>query len=274
MNRRVMTTLLLLVAASAVLAPGANAQEGPVLPSAGDIQAAAVGRAGGEPGPNQSGTNWSWKVIPVNAFEAIDSSTTYSANTLYRYTADAGVFVAFLDLPPGTEVYQVCLFVFDGSSTEDIQVFWSILRLGDDTDGAGITNVATETTDTVATPGYTTLCLGTGGNVPVNDNADVDGDGDAEVNKHFVSLIAPSSAAMRWGGLAVQWRRAISPAPATATFPNDVPTTHPYFRFVEALAAAGITAGCATGSYCPDATLTRGQMAVFLSAALGLYWPY
>jgi hypothetical protein len=63
-----------------------------------------------------------------------------------------------------------------------------------------------------------------------------------------------------------------SPAPATATF-LDVPTNSPYFQFVEALAAAGITAGCGGGNYCPDAPATRGQMAVFLARALGIYWP-
>ena len=65
-----------------------------------------------------------------------------------------------------------------------------------------------------------------------------------------------------------------APAPATATFPNDVPTTHPYFQFVEALADSGITGGCGTDSYCPDNPVTRGQMAVFLAAALGLSYQY
>lgn len=70
----------------------------------------------------------------------------------------------------------------------------------------------------------------------------------------------------------VYYRLQVSPGPAVATFPNDVPTSHPLFRFVEALAAAGITGGCAPGSYCPDASITRGQMAVFLSTALGLHF--
>jgi len=64
----------------------------------------------------------------------------------------------------------------------------------------------------------------------------------------------------------------VSPAPGTATF-GDVPTDHPFFQFVEALAASGITAGCGSGNYCPDQPLTRGQMAVFLSKALGLHFP-
>lgn len=69
-----------------------------------------------------------------------------------------------------------------------------------------------------------------------------------------------------------QWRRQVSPAPPTATFPNDTPTTHPYFRFIEALADSGITAGCAPGLFCPNSPITRGEMAVFLSVALGLHF--
>jgi hypothetical protein len=70
----------------------------------------------------------------------------------------------------------------------------------------------------------------------------------------------------------VSWVRAVSPAPPAATF-NDVPTSHPFFQFVEALATSGITAGCGGGDFCPDAPLTRGQMAVFLAKALGLQRP-
>ena len=65
----------------------------------------------------------------------------------------------------------------------------------------------------------------------------------------------------------------VSPDPATNTFPNDVPLAHPFHRYIEALAAAGITGGCGVGSYCPDNPVTRGQMAVFLSIALGLHFP-
>jgi hypothetical protein len=69
-----------------------------------------------------------------------------------------------------------------------------------------------------------------------------------------------------------QWSRQVSPAPPTATF-GDVPTGHSQFRFVEALVASGITGGCGGGNYCPNSPVTRGQMAVFLSSALGLSWP-
>jgi len=72
-------------------------------------------------------------------------------------------------------------------------------------------------------------------------------------------------------GALVSYRLEVSPAPGTATF-NDVPTSHPFFQYIEALSASGITGGCGSGNYCPDAPLTRGQMAVFLAKALGLYW--
>ena len=70
----------------------------------------------------------------------------------------------------------------------------------------------------------------------------------------------------------VTYRLQVSPAPGTATF-ADVPVGHPFHRFVEALVASGITAGCGSGNYCPNDAITRGQMAVFLAAALGLHWP-
>lgn len=70
-----------------------------------------------------------------------------------------------------------------------------------------------------------------------------------------------------------QYRLQVSPAPAVATFPNDVPTTSGFFRFVEAMAASGLTGGCAPGSFCPNDPVTRGQLAVFLSVALGLHFP-
>jgi hypothetical protein len=69
----------------------------------------------------------------------------------------------------------------------------------------------------------------------------------------------------------VWWRRTVSPA-STQTFNDVVPGDFGY-EFIEALAASGITGGCGGGNYCPNANLTRAQMAVFLAKALGLHWP-
>lgn len=70
----------------------------------------------------------------------------------------------------------------------------------------------------------------------------------------------------------VSWVREAAPAPGLQTF-ADVPQDHPFFRYIEALASSGVTGGCGSFNYCPDAPLTRGQMATFLAKALGLEWP-
>ena len=62
------------------------------------------------------------------------------------------------------------------------------------------------------------------------------------------------------------------PAPVITPSFGDVPSTHPFYEYIELMKAAGITAGCGGGNYCPDAAVTRGQMAVFLVRVLGLRW--
>jgi hypothetical protein len=56
-----------------------------------------------------------------------------------------------------------------------------------------------------------------------------------------------------------------SPPACSGVF-NDVPCPGGFaVDWIEELAAEGITAGCGGGNFCPDASSTRGQMAVFLS---------
>jgi hypothetical protein len=59
------------------------------------------------------------------------------------------------------------------------------------------------------------------------------------------------------------------PAPGMPRF-ADVPPTHPFFAFIDRLAARGITAGCSSTNYCPADPVTRAQMAVFLVRAFNL----
>jgi len=69
--------------------------------------------------------------------------------------------------------------------------------------------------------------------------------------------------------LRAKYGSAYSPLPATGVF-NDVPLGHWAGNWIEQLAAEGITAGCGNGNYCPDAVVTRDQMAVFLVRTFGL----
>jgi hypothetical protein len=50
---------------------------------------------------------------------------------------------------------------------------------------------------------------------------------------------------------------------------SDVPTSSTYHTTVARLVGAGITGGCGGGKYCPNAAVTRGQMAAFLNRGLG-----
>jgi hypothetical protein len=125
---------------------------------------------------------------------------------------------------------------------------------------------------------------GNGGDVPVD--ATIPGDGYTNVLvgrtvntkscTYSVSMSFRNSVGPCLGELTAtykirdEWRRQVNPAPATSSFPNDVPVGHPLHRFVEALASSGVTGGCGPGAFCPNDTITRGQMAVFPSAALGL----
>ena len=88
----------------------------------------------------------------------------------------------------------------------------------------------------------------------------------------FVAWEGDYSANLRLTAMLAGYTLQVSPDPAYATF-NDVPIGHPLHQFIEALAYSGITAGCGNDNFCPNAPLTRGQMAVFLSKALGLSWP-
>jgi hypothetical protein len=89
---------------------------------------------------------------------------------------------------------------------------------------------------------------------------------------YYVVARTGTTSATSINAMRVYYKLQVSPAPGTATFPADVPTSHPFFRFVEAMAASGLTGGCGTNSFCPDQAVTRGQMAVFFSAALGLHF--
>jgi len=60
----------------------------------------------------------------------------------------------------------------------------------------------------------------------------------------------------------------IAPSQATAQTFSDVGVDHWAYQFIESLAASGITAGCGNGNYCPDSSVTRAQMAVFLERGM------
>jgi hypothetical protein len=135
-----------------------------------------------------------------------------------------------------------------------------------------LTLVASDALGNVSSASTTLSTPGTGCQTQVQDLTGLNLTVDNHTKHYWLVATMTNAGAGPIVGLAgavVGYQLQVSPAPATATF-LDVPTNHVFFQFIEALAASGITGGCGGGNYCPDSSVTRGQMAVFLAKALGL----
>ena len=214
--------------------------------------------------------------IPGIAFAGTTSNVSYQQTGSYaRYstTCEGFCFFAPLHLPAGARIVSLELDAEDVDGASYVEGrFTECDKFGSSctdhpTAGAGPADCLI--------PGQ--ICSGAafaGG--PTPQVADLTPDGitvDNQNHAYFLSAGGDtSSGTTAIGGMIVGYVLQVSPAPATATF-GDVPTSSPQFQFVEALVAAGITAGCGGGNYCPNNPVTRGQMAVFLAKALGLQWP-
>jgi hypothetical protein len=60
------------------------------------------------------------------------------------------------------------------------------------------------------------------------------------------------------------------PAVGGSTGFTDVPTSYWAAAWIKQLVAEGITSGCGSGIYCPESSVTRAQMAVFLVRTFNL----
>jgi hypothetical protein len=60
------------------------------------------------------------------------------------------------------------------------------------------------------------------------------------------------------------------PAVGAGTGFGDVPADYWAAAFIKQLVTDGITAGCGSGNYCPEQSVTRAQMAVFLVKTFSL----
>lgn len=195
------------------------------------------------------------------AFESFSSDAVVEANVFTsRHCTSGDCFLeAPLLLPAGALIESIELEACDDSSGASLEV--TLFRM--EALESDFMTLAFVETGVPQTPGcqFFTDVLDSPETV---DNVD---------NTYVVQVFFRSgtSDATRFQAVRVMYRLQVSPPPVTATF-DDVPTDHPFFAFIEALAASGITSGCGGESYCPEAPLTRGQMAVFLARALGLHW--
>jgi S-layer homology domain len=213
--------------------------------------------------------------IPASQFTAAVLSRGWSGCNLYYCESSEGtVLEAPLLLPQGAYVDSWRVFYYD-NSPNNISV--SLNKVYDDTTGSGSVVGSQQISLFISsgTPGFANHRQVEGWTVDLREprpGSSVTREQAADF--YSFEVIMPADTQVWLKGIRVIWHRQISPAPATATF-NDVPTTDPGFQYIEALVASGVTAGCNTAPpmYCPDATLTRRQMAIFLAKALGLHWP-
>ncbi len=80
----------------------------------------------------------------------------------------------------------------------------------------------------------------------------------------------PGDAVPRWMAAQFLIRAKAGPSFAFSAAPAfaDVPPAAPYFAYVQKVRDLGISKGCSPGNFCPDAPLTRSQMALFVARAL------
>lgn len=174
----------------------------------------------------------------------------------YGLSTSAGNFWATVHLPSGAVVTTIALDFCDDDGGMSPYFGYGILGRHSDEHGGGFKD------SQAIAAGCTTLTLDTSASVvPTIKN---------DENRLVVEVAVASP--VHINGFVIGYKLQVSPAPASATF-ADVPTSDFGFQYVEALVAAGVTGGCGVGKYCPDAFVTRRQMAIFIAKSLGLHWP-
>jgi uncharacterized repeat protein (TIGR01451 family) len=90
-------------------------------------------------------------------------------------------------------------------------------------------------------------------------------------NCYSVANVAANRPLTHWDSTALE---TVTPTGTTKTWTlhigrsfTDVPSTSPFYRFVETILHKNVTGGCGAGIYCPSNSTTREQMAVFVLVA-------
>jgi len=196
--------------------------------------------------------------IPAVSMVPLMSDTTYGYGAgLYRYrTGGSLYFEGAVPVPTGGLITRMHLDACDTNSGAEVAAFLYKCQ------GVACNAIATIHTGSPATPGCTLF------SAVVNPEETVN-----QLSYNYIVEVAMTGtdATTSFRDVRVFWERQLSPAPPTATF-GDVPTSHPFFRVIEALAASGITSGCGGGNFCPDGVVTRQEMAKFFARALGLFY--
>jgi hypothetical protein len=215
-------------------------------------------------------------MIGAAAFQHLNNASGYeidwSSDGYLTYTDETflGVFVAPLSLPSGAEIVAICTYFYDTAPIGKVTTHLEAVKMANEFNPQAVVPVFGPFESDIQS-GYGYACEG--GSYTFLNWQDVDGDGNNEelVHRLRVDMTENDEGRLAFGGVKVLWHLQVSPPPEVQTF-GDVPPDDGAYPFVEALVRSGITVGCSEGNFCPDAALTRRQMAVFLAKALGLHW--
>jgi hypothetical protein len=265
MFRSILTYTGTAVLAATTLAVPAAAQEDPNLTGVLPARQEPAGEEGF--GAYGSGSQDTWIAATqfTGKFMPTNPDLTYGPHHYYTAPGVANQrYFAQIPLPSGAQIQVIQCFVNDASAANNVGLGFQVYEhdMASNTPAFGFILSWGST----GSSGFQQPSL----NVPAVNGAVRYNVGTRRLLYYLAADIS-SDTSLR--GCRIQWVRTVSPSPAVASFPNDVPTSSPVFRFVEAMAASGLTGGCGPGAFCPDTAVTRGQLAVFLSVALGLHFP-
>ena len=250
---------LWLIGATLVFLTGNLAAEGtprrkfPMAPGA-TVQRGLTAR------PETWGSNTSILRIPASAFLPTyqDGTVQWGYEGMARWlVAGDSDFAAPVQLPPGAKVLGLELDGVDNNASRDLS---ALFLAGSALDGSGLNYGGPSTS---GAPGQQTVYYDLSSEGLVIDNVN-------SIYEIDVSFDVSDANDLLLASVAVYYQLQVS-APGAQVF-GDVPPSHPFFQFIQALSASGITGGCGGGNFCPNNYVTRGQMAVFLAKALGLYF--
>ncbi len=258
--------------------------------------AAAIALAAGLTGTASAGTvplaglNWQYHYISPSSFMPVATALAPACAMKYVAGSSSGFFrsactdpvpasyVAPLNLPEGSIVGGMYVWYYDNSQTGQMDIYLSrATKISSTTPNVNLANYDSTPGNLLFRSGVSTADTSSHmGWIPANPYFTFDSwgmQGVFRTNYHhdiFVKL-SGNDPDVGFGGVMFSYMRQIAPAPASATY-EDISTSHPFFNEIEQLSKAGITLGCGNNQFCPDSPVTRGQMAAFLSRALGLQW--
>jgi len=259
MSRRLTPSIVLGLAVLVAAPAAARAQAGrqPFPAGSADTTARAARTFG-----TSASTSHTVQAFLFNGLSATDTARFAANVSGSRYCTQAPCsFETAVMLPAGALVTGIELEACDSDPTASVT---ATLFVSTPLESGFVAIGATSTGPDVATPGCKFFLQ------PLAAPETID---NYNNTYQVEEVINGQTLASRFQAVRLYYNLQVSPAPATASF-EDVPVGHPFFAVIEALRAAGITAGCSTtpSLFCPDDPVTRKAMAAFIAKALGLHW--